>query len=105
MATMFKIPSVPASSSDKPEWEALELASLPSILAKQVSAIHEGEQALKAMKAKFAQDFNASYSVDIPDGMVRIFGFNFAGVSIANVVPRTRKGGKAKVTFVARKSK
>jgi hypothetical protein len=101
----FNIPSVVKSSSKDIDWETMELSSLPPVLAKQVTAIHEAQEVLKAMKAKFADDFNTSYSEPVPDGMVRRFGFNFKGLSFGNAAPNTSKSGKAKVTFTARKGK
>ena len=99
----FNVP-VPAKSNDV-VWEQLDLTSLPPVLAKQVTAIHEAEQALKAMKAEFADAFNNAYSEAVPAGYVRRFGFKFNGLSFGNVVPNTTKGGKAKVTFTAKKGK
>ena len=101
----FNIP-VPAKSEEgKIPWETLELPSLPPVLAKQVVAIHEAQETIKTMKASFAEAFNNAYAEEIPDDMIRIFGFNFKGVSIANVVPKARKGTKGKIKFVAKKTK
>jgi hypothetical protein len=100
----FNIPGVTKSNSKDIEWESLDITSLPPVLAKQVTTIHEAEQAIKAMKAKFAEQFNASYSEDIPVGMVRRFSFKFDGLSFGNAVPTT-KNGKSKVTFTAKKGK
>jgi hypothetical protein len=99
----FNVP-VPAKSSKDIEWEQLDLTSLPPVLAKQVTAIHEAEQAIRAMKAQFAEQFNAAYSEAVPAGMVRRFSFKFDGLSFGNVIP-TGKNGKTKITFTARKGK
>ena len=107
MATFKVVAPAPvdAVDPDKPEWEQFELSSLPKVLAEQVQRIHEADMALKASKLKFAEQFNASYSEDIPDGMIRIFSFRFDGMSIANTVPKKRKNAKPKLNFTARKSK
>ena len=101
----FNVPVPVKSNSKDVEWETMDLASMPMVLQKQVTAIHEAEQTLKAMKAKFADDFNTSYSEPVPDGMVRRFGYKFNGLSFGNVVPNTVKGGKSKVAFTAKKGK
>jgi hypothetical protein len=99
----FNIPT-PSKNSNDIEWESMDLASLPPVLAKQVTGIHEMEQAIKAAKIKFAEDFNTAYSEPVPTGMVRRFSFKFDGLSFGNAVP-TNKNGKSKVTFTARKGK
>lgn len=104
MVATFNVPGVTKSSNSDIAWEQMDLGSLPPVLAKQVTAIHEADEAIKAMKASFAKDFNASYSEPIPDGMVRRFSYKFDGLSFGNAVPNT-KSGKAKVTFTARKVK
>lgn len=102
-AAVFNIPTSQASTKDNPDWEKMDLESLPPVLAKQVSAIHEADQAVRAMKAQFAEQFNAAYSEPVPAGMVRRFGFNYNGLSFANVVP-TNKKGKSLVKFTAKKA-
>jgi hypothetical protein len=104
MVATFNVPGVSKSNGSDIAWETMELKSLPSALAKQVTAIHEAQEVLKTMKASFADEFNTSYSEPIPDGMVRRFGFNFKGLSFGNAVPNT-KNGKAKVQFTAKKGK
>jgi hypothetical protein len=99
----FNLPSTKSNSKDI-EWEQMELTSLPPVLAKQVTTIHEMEQAVKAAKTKFAEQFNDSYSEAIPAGMVRRFSFKFDGLSFGNAVPNT-KNGKTKVSFTAKKGK
>jgi hypothetical protein len=104
MTAQFNIPSPVKSNAKDVEWESLDITSLPPVLAKQVTTIHEAEQTIKALKAQFAEAFNSSYSVPVPDGMVRRFSFKFDGLSFGNAVPNT-KNGKAKVTFTAKKGK
>jgi len=101
MTATFNVPGA-IKNSKEIEWESMELASLPPVLAKQVQSIHEAEQQVKAMKAKFADDFNGAYSEAVPTGMVRRFSFKFDGLSFGNIVP-TAKNGKSKVQFTARK--
>jgi hypothetical protein len=102
MAAMFNIPGV-TKSNDKIEWETLDLKSLPPVLAKQVTAIHEAQTALAKMKESFGGQFNELYSEAVPDGMVRRFSFKFDGLSFGNVDAKVMKSGKAKVTFTAKK--
>lgn len=104
MTAQFNIPSPIKSNSKDIEWETMDLASLPPVLAKQVTAIHEAEEAIKAMKTSFANDFNSAYSEPVPAGMVRRFGYRFNGLSFGNAVPNTVKG-KGKVQFTAKKGK
>jgi hypothetical protein len=104
MVATFNVPGVTKANSNDIEWEQLDLTSLPPVLAKQVTGIHEMEQAIKAAKAQFAEQFNAAYSEPIPAGMVRRFSFKFDGLSFGNAVPNS-KTGKAKVQFTAKKGK
>lgn len=99
----FNIPVPPKASKSEIEWENMDLESLPPSLAKQVTAIHQADEAIKAMKAQFAAEFNAAYSEPVPAGMVRRFSFKFDGLSFGNAVPL--KGGKAKIKFTGKKAK
>ena len=104
MNATFKVPSVSASSSNEIEWEMIEMASLPPQLAKQVKAIHEADEQIKAVKAAFVEQFNDMYSELVPAGMVRRFSYKFDGLSIGNAVIKT-KSGKGKVQFTVKKGK
>ena len=103
MAAMFNVPA-PVAKSGEVAWESMDLASLPKVLAEQVTNIHAAEEQIKAMKKSFAEDFNNAYSEAVPAGMIRRFSFKFDGLSFGNVVP-TGKNGKSKVTFTAKKGK
>lgn len=104
MTAMFNIPGATKSNDKEIAWESMDLASLPPVLSKQVTTIHEMEQAIKKAKIAFAEIFNNAYSEAVPEGMIRRFSFKFDGLSFGNVVP-TGKNGKTKVTFTAKKGK
>jgi hypothetical protein len=104
MVATFNVPGV-TKSNDKIEWETLDLKSLPPVLAKQVTAIHEAQTALAKMKETFGEQFNSLYSEEVPADMVRRFSFKFDGLSFGNVDAKATKNWKAKVTFTAKKGK
>jgi hypothetical protein len=106
MAAMFNVPGVTKSDNKSEiEWETIKLETLPPVLAKQVTAIHQAQTALAEMKAKCGNDFNTMYSEEVPDGFVRRFSYKFDSMSFGNAPADTKRNGKAKVAFTAKKGK